>query len=291
VKPAAFAYHAPDTLEEALALRAAHAGEGVALAGGQSLVPILNLRLAAPSVLIDLRRIRELAAVTVERGRLRLGAMTRQRDAERSTEVGAASSLLAQALPWVGHPSTRNRGTVGGSLAHADPAAELPTVALALDAELELHSARGGRVVAAEDFFHGFMSTAIEPDELLVAISLPVDGPRTGTSFVEVARRHGDFALVAAAAVVRLRDDEGIAAARVVIAGVDGTPVRAHAAEQQLEGARPHPGLFAEAAARAAADLEPHDDLHASAAYRRHVAGVLVARVLRTAAERAREAA
>jgi carbon-monoxide dehydrogenase medium subunit len=291
VKPAPFAYHAPGSLEEALALRTRHAGEGVALAGGQSLVPILNLRLAAPSVLIDLRRIPELATIAVEGGRLRVGAMTRQRTAERAPEVGASSTLLAEALPWLGHPSTRNRGTIGGSLAHADPAAELPTVALALDAQLELRSERGARVVAAADFFHGFMSTAIEPDELLVGISFPVDAPRTGASFVEVARRHGDFALVAAAAVVRLGEDGGIAAARVVIAGVDGTPVRARAAEELLEGSRPSVELFADASARASDELDPHGDLHASAAYRRHVAGVLVARVLRTAAGRAQETA
>ncbi len=290
MKPAPFAYHAPASLEEAIALRAQHGAEGVALAGGQSLVPILSLRLAQPSVLIDVGRLPELATITREPERLHVGATTRQRVAERAPDV-ACCRLLADALPLIGHPSTRNRGTMGGSLAHADPAAELPTVALALDAELSLLSERGARVVRAADFFHGFMSTAIEPDELLVRISLPVDQPGIGVSFLEVARRHGDFALVAVATVLGLGDRGQIASARIVVAGVDATPIRLREAEGLLAGGDAAAALFAEAAACAARELQPHGDLHASAAYRRHVAGVLVARGLHEAAARAGDAA
>lgn len=289
MKPAPFTYHAPDSLDEALALRAQHAGDGAALAGGQSLVPILSLRLASPTVLIDVGRLGELATIVREGDELHVGASTRQRTAENSPDVAASCGLLAEALPWIGHPSTRNRGTVGGSLAHADPAGELPAVALALDARLTLRSERGERVVAAGEFFHGFMSTAIEPDELLVRLTLPADAPRSGASFLEVARRHGDFALVAVAAVVCLGEGDAIAAARIAVAGVDGTPVRASEAEALLRGGTAGAALFAEAAARAAQGLEPHGDLHASAAYRRHVAGILVARALQKATDRARE--
>ena len=287
VKPPSFEYHAPGSLDEALAIREATAGESVVLAGGQSLLPILNLRLAAPAHVLDIGRLTELGSVTVAGDCLQLGACVRQRTVERSTEVTSACPLLAEALPWIGHPSTRNRGTIGGSVAHADPAAELPAVTLAVDARLVVASARSERTVAAADFFHGVMSTALEPDELLIGIELERSLPLTGTAFVEVARRHGDFALVGVAAVVRLSETGEIVRARLVLAGVDATPVRATDAETVLTGSEPHEAAFAEAAATAAKQIEPHGDLHASAAYRRHVAAVLVRRALELAARRA----
>ena len=291
MKPSPFEYHRAASLDDALAWRARVADEGVVLAGGQSLLPILNLRLAAPAHVLDVGRLAELSAITVHGEHVRLGACVRQRLAERSGEIASACPLLAEALPWIGHPSTRNRGTVGGSLAHADPAAELPAVAVALDAHLVLDGPLGERRLPADDFFRGFMSTALEPDELLVAVEVDATAARTGTAFAEVARRHGDFALVAVAAVVGLDESGSIAHARLVLAGVDATPVRATAAEAALTGAAPSAAAFADAASIATAELEPHGDLHASSAYRRHVAGVLVVRALERAVGRATEAA
>jgi carbon-monoxide dehydrogenase medium subunit len=290
VKPAPFEYHAPETLEEALALRALTAGDSAVLAGGQSLIPILSLRLAAPSALVDIGNLSELSGIAVAGRQLSIGAATRQRTAERSAEVRRACALLSLALPWIGHPSTRNRGTVGGALAHADPAGELPAVALALEAELVVRGKSGHRIVAAADFFHGFMRTAVSEDELLVEVRFPLDPSKSGSSFLEVARRHGDFALVGVACSAQLDPQGRIARARIAFAGVGGTPVRALEAEQLLAGQEPRPELLREAAAVASAATEPHSDLHASADYRRHVAKVLARRALTEALERAEAA-
>jgi carbon-monoxide dehydrogenase medium subunit len=287
VKPPPFDYHAPESLEEALALRARTAGEGTVLAGGQSLLPILNLRLAAPAALVDIGGVAELRGIAADGDVLRVGAGTRQRAAERSEDVGAGCRLLHAALPWIGHRAIRNRGTIGGSIAHADPAAELPAVALALDAELVLASEQRRRTVAARDFFHGFMQTAIEPDELLVEVRFPADPPRSGAAFLEVARRHGDFALAGVAARVQLGPGGTVAEARLALAGVDGVPVRALEAERLVRGEEPGEELAAEAGERAAAALEPPSDLHAPASYRRRLAAVLVRRALAAAAESA----
>jgi carbon-monoxide dehydrogenase medium subunit len=283
VKPPLFQYFAPSSLEEALALRAEHAEDCAVLAGGQSLMPLLNLRMAFPGAVIDLGGVSELAGIREFNGGVAIGAMTRQRATERSALVGERLPLAVKALANVGHPAIRNRGTVGGSVAHADPAAELPAVALALDAQLVARSSRGERTIAAGEFFLGFLTTALAPDELLVEVRLPGLPPGHGAAFVELARRHGDFAVVGVAAAVALDGDGSIADARLAFIGVGGTPVRAREAEALLRGARPDGAVFAEAAERAKDELDPGSDAHASAAYRRRVAGVLAQRALQEA--------
>jgi carbon-monoxide dehydrogenase medium subunit len=251
----------------------------------------LSFRLARPSHLVDLAGISELGSIGAEDGHLAIGAMVRERAAERSDDVRRLAPLLAQALPLIGHPAIRSRGTIGGSLAHADPAAELPAVALLLDAELVAQSRdRGRRTINAVDFFIGFFTTALEPDEILteVRIRRPVAG--TGSAIEEVARRHGDFAMVGAAAVVRLEDGK-IADARIALTGVSDVPVRATEVEAILNGAEPTEDAFAAAAEEAAKSLSPPADLHGSSSYRRHLAAVLMRQTLTLAAQRAREAA
>ncbi len=289
MKPAPFLYAAPDTLDEALALLAEHGDEAKPLAGGQSLVPMMNFRLARPAVLVDLNRLGELEFVRRgEDGGLRLGAMTRQARLERDREVAAASPLLAETVPYVAHPQIRNRGTVGGSLAHADPAAELPVVAVALRARLRLVKAGGERWVEAREFFRGLLTTALEPGELVAEMALSPAAPRTGWSFLEVARRHGDYAQAGVAAVVVLDEDGGCREARLVYLSVGEVPLEAVEAGRLLV----ERGLTGEAideAARHAAEseIEPTGDIHASAAFKRHLARVLTGRALRVARERA----
>ena len=291
MKPSPFEYSAPTTLDEALALLQEHGEDARPLAGGQSLVPLLSLRLARPSHLVDLAGISELGTIVVEGDHLVIGAMVRERSAERHGDVRRLAPLLAQALPLIGHPAIRSRGTIGGSLSHADPAAELPAVALLLDADLVAQSsARGTRTITAADFFIGFFTTALEPDEILTEVRIQRPPPGTGSAIEEVARRHGDFAMVGAAAVVRLEDGK-IADARVALTGVSGVPVRATEAETVLEGAEPTEEAFATAAEEAAKSLSPPADLHGSSAYRRHLAALLMRRTLKLAAQRAREAA
>jgi aerobic carbon-monoxide dehydrogenase medium subunit len=280
MKPPAFQYFAPSSLDEALALRAEHADDCAVLAGGQSLMPMLNLRMAFPGTLIDLAGVGELAGIREWDGGVAIGAMTRQRAAERSTLLNEHAPLAARALPNIGHTTIRNRGTVGGSIAHADPAAELPAVALALDAELLAASSSGERTIAASDFFAGFLTTSLAPEELLVEVRLPGLAPGHGVAFIELARRHGDFALVGVAAAIALDGGGKIADARLAFIGVGGTPMRAREAEAVLRGEAPGDGVFAEAAERAKTEIDPSDDTHASAEYRRRIAGVLAQRAL-----------
>jgi CO/xanthine dehydrogenase FAD-binding subunit len=289
MKPAAFEYHDPHTTDEALALLAEYGDEAKALAGGQSLVPLMNFRLARPARLVDLNLIAELSYLRVELGALCVGAMTRQRELERAPLVAEGWPLLAEATRHIGHAQIRNRGTVGGSLAHADPAAELPAVMAALDAELVIRGRDGARTVQPQEFFLGYLTTALAPDELLVEMRVPALPPRTGWTFLEVSRRHGDFALVGVAAVLTLDADGTIHAARLAFTGAAPTPLRAARAEALLVGERPAEPLFREAGLVASADLEPEDDLHASADYRREVGGVLARRALVQAAARAGE--
>jgi carbon-monoxide dehydrogenase medium subunit len=277
MKPPAFEYLAPSSLDEALALRARYGSDSVLLAGGQSLVPLLNLRLTFPSAVIDLGRVTELAGIRPLDGGVAIGAMTRQRALERSELVAERSPLLVGAVRQIGHPTIRNRGTVGGSLAHADPAAELPAVVLALDGELVARSALGERTIPAADFFRGFLTTALAPDELLVEVRLPLQ--EGGSSLKEVTRRHGDFALAGAAAAVTVEGGR-ISDARLALMGVGQGPVRATEAEALLRGAEPGDAVLREAARGAAADLQPASDVHATATYRRRVAEVLVRRAL-----------
>ena len=279
MKPPAFQYVAPKTLEEALEARAEHADDCAVLAGGQSLMPLLNLRMAFPGTVIDLAGVGELAGIREWDGGVAIGAMTRQRTAEGNALIRERAPLMSTALPNIGHAAIRNRGTIGGSIAHADPAAELPAVALALDAQFVAKKRGAERTIEARDFFVGFLTTALEPDELLVEVRLPSMAKGHGVAFHELARRHGDFALVGVAAAVALEGDK-IADARLAFIGVGGTPVRAREAEKVLVGAQPGAEAFAEAAERAKGELDPAGDTHASAEYRRRVAGVLAQRAL-----------
>ena len=288
MKPARFEYAAPHTLSEAVSLLEQRADDDVKiLAGGQSLVPLLNMRMARPDLLVDLNRIAELHYIREEDGWLAIGAMTRKRAVEESDRVRQRQPALLAATQLVGHPQIRNRGTVGGSMAHADPAAEYPALALVLGAELRTTGPGGERRIAAKDFFQSYLTTALEPVEVLTEVRVPVLEPGTGWSFVEVARRHGDFALGGAAAIVRLDAGGSISLARIVLFGVGPTPVRLQQVEPLLMGQRPGERLFEEAGARASQGLEdPLADVHASAEYRRNLARVLTIRALGEAALR-----
>ena len=277
-----FDYEAPETVADAVGLLAEHQDEASVLAGGQSLIPLLALRLAQPAVLIDINGVEGLSGVSAADGWVTIGATTREYVAEESATIAESVPLLAAALPLIGHEAIRSRGTVGGSLAHADPAAELPAVARALNAEFVVRGPQGERVVPAAEWFEGYLTTSRGPDELLTEVRFLAARPGTGTSFQEVARRHGDFAMVGLATSVTLNDGT-ITDARLAFAGVSDVPARATAAEELLEGERPTAELFDEAARVAAADIDPPSDLHGSAEYRKKVAAALVRRGLREA--------
>ncbi|WP_370944127.1 xanthine dehydrogenase family protein subunit M [Amycolatopsis sp. cg5] len=278
MKAAAFDYVRASSVDEAL--RALTDAENAkVLAGGQSLVPLLNRRLARPSLLVDINGL-DLSSIRRTDGHLVLGALTRHRAAETSALVSRDLPLLTEALRHFGHVAIRNRGTLGGSLAHADPAAELPAVAVALDAELTIRGKHGLRTVSARDFFTGTGQTELEPDELLVEVRFPVLPARTGHAVEELSRRSHDLALVAVFATVTLDEDGVCAQARIAIAGAGPTPIRAIAAEESLRGCVLTPGLIAGAAREAAAATDPADDLHAPAGYRRDMAAVLARRAI-----------
>lgn len=281
-------YEAPTTMAEAVDLLAEHQDEASVLAGGQSLIPLMALRLARPAVLIDINGLSELSLVAVEDGRVTIGAMTREYVAEDSATIGDTVPLLAAALPLIGHEAIRSRGTIGGSLAHADPAAELPAVARALDAEFVVRGQAGERVVPAADWFEGYLATSRRPDEILAEVRFPAARPGTGVAFLEVARRHGDFAIVGLAVSLTLADGV-ISDARLAFAGVSDVPVRAAEAEDLLVGERPSAELFAEAARVATAALDPPADLNGSPEYRKQIAATLVRRGLQAAADNADE--
>lgn len=291
MKPAPFEYLAPDSLDAALDILAVHGGDAKLLAGGQSLIPVMNFRLAQPALLVDLNGVRELDSVREEGGGLRIGAMTRQRTLERDPLVARLAPLLREAAPFIAHPQIRNRGTVGGSLAHADPAAELPAVAVALDARFRLRRPQGERWVEARDFFSGLFSTVLEPDEMLVEVALPPPVPRTGWAFLEVARRHGDYAQVGIAARVTLDGSGRCQEARLVYLSVGDGPVEAREAARLLAGTDLGDEVIAAAADKASSEeMDPLGDIHASAAFKRHLARVLTGRALRQAFARAKGA-
>ena len=291
MKPAPFEYFRPHTLDEALSLLAEHGTDAKPLAGGQSLIPAMNFRLATPSVLVDLNAIPRLAYVAYLQGSpggLNIGGMTRQRDLERSADVATRVPLMAEAMPHVAHAAIRNRGTIGGSLAHADPAAELPAVVVALNATIGLSGRAGERTVRASDFFVGLFSTAIQPGELLTQIRIPPPPERSGYAFQEISRRHGDFALVGVAVSVNLDNDRRCAGARIALFSVGDRPMLAENATTVLKGHRPSPECIRAAAdAAAAKDIDPPSDIHASARYRRQLANVLTRRALERAFDRA----
>ena len=288
MKPPVFSYDAPQSVDEVLGILAEHGDDAKLLAGGQSLVPMLNFRLLRPSRLIDLNRVQGLSAIEPQAGGLAIGAMTRQAALERSPAVARIFPLLAQALPLIAHFQIRNRGTIGGSLSHADPAAELPAVMTALDAKLVLRSRRGERTVSCDSFFKGYLETDLAPDEMLMEIRIPPDPARSGSAFLEVSQRHGDFALVGVAARVTLDRKDACAAVSIVLTGVDTRPLRAREAEAALVGSRLGADDLRAAASMTATNLSPGADMHASAEYRQRAARALTERALAAALERAR---
>ncbi len=282
MKPVAFAYHAPTTVEDAIALLTRYGGEAKLLAGGQSLMPLLNFRLSRPAALVDLNAIPGLAYIREEDGVVRLGAMTRQRSIEFSPVVARRLPLLAEATKLVGHLPIRTRGTIGGSLAHADPSAEYPAVLTALDGTVVVRGPRGERALRPAELFQSYLTTSLGSDEILVEVRLPAMAAGAGFAFEEFSRRHGDFAIVGIAAML-VGDGQACATARLATAGAGPVPIRLRSAEEILE----RDGLSeaaVEAAARRAAELvEPDADIHASADYRRHLTRVLTGRALRRA--------
>jgi len=292
LKPAPFDYVAPRTVAEAVDHLARHGRDARVLAGGQSLVRLMNTRLATPAVIVDINRVEGLDGIAVENGSVRIGALARQRAAELSEVVRAEAPLFAEAGGHVAHPSVRRRGTVVGSIAFADPSAELPAALLALDGDAIVSGPDGERTVAAADLFTGAFATSLAAGELITAVRVPRGAVgRTGSAWVEVSRRHGDLPICGAGAVVTLDDDGTIAGARVALCGVGATPVRATAVEEALAGAEPIDDAIARAADDAARDLDPPSDPHGSADFRRHLAVVMTRRSVERAAERAREGA
>lgn len=283
MKPAAFDYHAPDSLEETLALLARHGDDARILAGGQSLVPLMNMRMVQPEVLISLHRCAELDYLRAEDGRLACGAMARQWVVEESNMVRDAGPLLAEALPLVGGRASRNRGTVCGSMAHADPLSELPAVALALDAEFAINGVQGRRSVAAADFFVSEMTTCIAPGEMLEAVYFPCAPVGARAAFVETGNRAHGFALVGVAAQLEVNADGNCTRARLAALGVGATAVRLSAAEEVLNGQPLDGGAPRDAGAAAAESVAPVGNLHADADYRRHLLAELVERAVRAA--------
>ena len=286
MKPARFEYHAPAALAEVVSLLQSYQGEARVLSGGQSLVPMLNFRLAAPQALIDLRRLTDLSYVREEGPFIAIGAMTRQRTAEESQLVRERVPLLAQALAWTGHLPTRSRGTVGGSMAHADPSAEQPLALLTLGGDVVAVGPKGKRVIAADDFFQGMFTTALAADEVLVEVRFPAMDPRSGSAVEEFSRRKGDFAIVAIAAVVR-REGGRCVQARLAASGVSGQPVRLRRSEDALLQGGLGEASIAQAAAIASSDVDPTSDPNGSADYRRHLVRVLTIRALQRAAAHA----
>jgi carbon-monoxide dehydrogenase medium subunit len=290
MKPAPFKYYAPTTVEEALAHLAEYGYDAKVLAGGQSLIPMLNFRLAQPSVLVDLNNISELFYIRPdENGGLLLGAMTRQSQVEHDSLVAERAPLVHEVLPQIAYPAIRTRGTFGGSLAHADPSAELVAVNIALNGRFRLRSQAGERWVPADEFFVGLFTTVLEPDELLVEVALPAMPPRSGGAFLQITRRHHDFCIAGVAVLVALDDKDQCEQARLVFLSAGDGPVDARQAADMLVGQAPTPEAIGAAAEKAADDeIDPGSDIHASAEYRRHLAKVLALRVLTQAFDRAK---
>jgi aerobic carbon-monoxide dehydrogenase medium subunit len=282
MKPAKFDYHAPATIDEAVALLARYGGDAKVLAGGQSLMPMLNFRLARPAALVDVNRIAALAYIREDNGTVAFGAMTRQRTIEFSPVVAAKLPLLREATRWVGHLPIRSRGTIGGSIAHADPSAEYPAVLTALDGAVIVQGPRGRRTVPAGELFETYLTTTLAADELVVEVRLPAMPAGAGHAFEEFARRHGDFAIAGIAAMVA-RTETGRLTVRLASAGAGPVPMRLRAAEEILERDGLTAPAIEAAAARAAELVQPDSDVHASADYRRHLTRVLTARAVRRA--------
>ena len=290
MKPAPFEYHVPDSLEEALFLLRDHGSDAKLLAGGQSLVPAMNFRVVQPSVIIDLNRLKELDYVREDGGSVHIGAMTRERTLEFFPLIAEKFPLLAEAMPHVAHPQIRNRGTLGGSLANADPAAELPVIMLALGARLKVRNADGERWVDVQNFFSGMFTTDLAADEMLIEIELPSSPKRTGWSFLEVAPRAGDYALMGVAVLLTLDEDKVCKQARLVYLNAGDGPVEAKQAAQALEGEHITDEQIASVAILVSeTEVNPFGNVHASVEYQRHLANVLTKRALKLALQRAGE--
>ncbi|TAM92560.1 MAG: xanthine dehydrogenase family protein subunit M [Jatrophihabitans sp.] len=286
MKAPRFEYRAATSVAHATELLAEYDGDAKVLAGGQSLVPLLNFRLSNPAALVDINGLGELGGHRLGADELHVGAVCRHREIERDPQIAARCPAIADAVAQIGHVAIRNRGTVVGSIAHADPAAEWPGLAMLLDAQFTARAVQGERTIAAGAFFDGFLSTVLDPTEVITAVTFPLPPVASGSAWIEFARRHGDFALVGVGAVIECAD-ESITSARIVVTGVSDTPVRVAAAERVLHGAQPGEALFAEAGRVVATQVDPISDIHGDATYRRRLAQVLTRRALAVAADRA----
>jgi carbon-monoxide dehydrogenase medium subunit len=291
MKPAPFKYIAASSLDHALSLKAEYGDDARFLAGGQSLIPAMNFRLARPTVLIDINGLNDLAGIDRSGSEIRIGALTRYCDLERDGDFLKSCSLFADALPHIAHPQIRNRGTIGGNLSHADPASELPAIAVAMEARMRIKSSTGERQVLASEFFVGLLSTDIREDEMLVEIAFPSPKPRSGACFMEVARRRGDFALAGLAAMVTLDEARRCSEVRLALCGVGETAVDASDAAAGLIGQPCTPEVIEVVAAGVREVIAPSGNVHASPDYQRHIAGVLAIRAIGTAYRRAIHAA
>ena len=289
MKPPRFEYVAAETIEEAISAKASYDGEASVLAGGQSLVPMLNFRLARPAAVIDLSRVPGLASIRTDGGSVRVGAMTRQRDLERDEDALQACPILTRALDHVAHPVIRNRGTVGGTIAHAEAAAEMPTTLTALDGSVRVVGERGERTIPVAELYEFHLTTSLEPDELIVEVDFPALAADAGSSFMEVARRHGDYALVGVCVVVRMAPDETIREVRVAYAGIANTPVRGIAVEQALIGAPSSDEALTAAAEKGVAYVDAIDEEQATVAYRQELVRALTKRAVHAACAEALE--
>jgi CO/xanthine dehydrogenase FAD-binding subunit len=289
MKPAPFRYLAARTVEQALQWKAEYGEEARFLAGGQSLVPTMNFRLTQPAVLIDINPLADCAGVKNDAGeRLRVGALTRYRALEHDAAIARQVPLVAEALPHIAHPQIRNRGTIGGNLAHADPASEMPAIVVALAGRLRAQSMRGERWIDAADFFIGALSTALAPDEMLMEVELPAAPPRSGSCFMELSRRRGDFAIIGVACTLRIDDEGRCAEARIGLCNAGDGPVFATEASESLVGRQVDQADVKEAANLVQRAIDPGGSIHASKEFQRHIAGVLTARALTAANQRAR---
>jgi CO/xanthine dehydrogenase FAD-binding subunit len=290
MKPAPFEYHAPDSIEQAVELYRQYSGEAKILAGGQSLVPAMNFRVVQPSALIDLNRVAELSYIREDGEVIRIGSMARERHLEFDSSIAQHTPLLHEAVPFIAHPQIRNRGTIGGSIAHSDPAAELPVLMTALNARLKAKSVSGERWVDAKDFFVGMFTTALEPDEILVEIELPFSPPRTGWSFMEVAPRAGDYAMMGVAVLVTVDENGKCQKVKLVYLNAGEGPVEATESAGSLEGQAIDDNLIKSAAEHASEkEMHPFGNMHASEEFQRHLAKVLTQKALLQATQRAHE--
>jgi carbon-monoxide dehydrogenase medium subunit len=289
MKPASFKYVAAASVDHALSLKAEHGDDAKFLAGGQSLMPAMNFRLAQPAVLIDINEIADLTGIRRSAAATRVGPVTRYRALQRDAAFARDFALIGEALPHIAHPQIRNRGTIGGNLAHADPASELPAIALALGARFHARTATQERWIEASDFFVGALTTDLQPDEMLVGIELLLPKPRTGCCFMEIARRRGDFAIVGVAAMMTLGEGDECTDVRLAFCGVGETPIDASSAAEVLVGGTPTEAAIRDVAASMQGMIDPGGSVHATADYQRHIAGVLTERALRTADRRVRD--